>query len=82
MKPAKHPTTGLAVEYSAMSAPRRLPLNRRQFLQSAGSLGALAVGHAATREISIVVDPADPVANAKPAQWAIKEFEDSLPLAV
>src|SRR5262249_2479893 len=61
-----------------MSPPRRLPLNRRQFLQTAGSVGALAISNAAPREISIVVDPADSVANAKPAKWAIQQLEDAL----
>ncbi|HWB87218.1 MAG TPA: hypothetical protein VG675_23945 [Bryobacteraceae bacterium] len=53
-------------------------LNRRQFIQGAGSLAALGVANAAGRGVSIVLDPHDPVAGAAPAQWAAKELERSL----
>jgi hypothetical protein len=52
--------------------------NRRQFIQAAGSLGTLGVCKAAPRDISIVVDPLDAIANGVPARWAVKELEDSL----
>jgi hypothetical protein len=53
-------------------------VNRRRFIQAAGSLGLLRRGYAASRDVSIVVDPSDPVASSGPAQWAIKELEESL----
>lgn len=53
--------------------------NRRQFIQTAGSLTALtAIQAALPPEISLIVDPKDPIATAAPVQWALKELEDSL----
>src|ERR1700682_1313823 len=57
-------------------------LNRRQFLQSAGSAAALGItADGAVQNVSIVVDPTDPVANSVPAQWAVSELERSLTAA-
>ena len=52
--------------------------NRRQFIQTTGSLGALRICRSAPIEISIIVDPADAIANTGPALWAIEELEGSL----
>jgi hypothetical protein len=66
-----------------MSSSSRRGFNRRQFVQAvgsaAGTIGALGVaGGRAAAEVSLVVDPADPIAGAAPVQWAVKELEDSL----
>src|SRR3989442_6719562 len=53
-------------------------LNRREFLQEAGSIAAVSVVRAPRRRISLVIDPADPVASSGPARWAVKELEQSL----
>lgn len=56
------------------------PINRRRFLQTAGTLAALG-GSSASGAIpatSLVIDPADSVANAGPAKWAVQELERSL----
>src|SRR3989442_11727232 len=53
-------------------------LNRREFLQVAGSIAAVSVVRAPRRRISLVIDPADPVASSGPARWAVKELEQSL----
>ena len=58
--------------------PRRTAgraINRRQFIQAAALSTATAAPNAA---VSIVADPADPVAGTGPAQWALKELEDAL----
>ena len=52
--------------------------NRREFIQTAASLGALGVGSAAPTDVSLVADPADPIAASRPAQWALNELADSL----
>jgi hypothetical protein len=58
--------------------------SRRRFLQTAGSLAALAgsevngVAGVVGRGVSIVVDPSDPIASAPEAAWASKELEDAL----
>jgi hypothetical protein len=57
---------------------------RRRFLQTAGSLGALASTPGKTiaamtgRGVSVVLDPSDTVAGAPEALWAVREFEQSL----
>src|SRR2546425_13161782 len=53
-------------------------LNRREFLQVTGSIAAVSVVRAPRRRISLVIDPADPVASSGPARWAAKELEQSL----
>jgi hypothetical protein len=53
-------------------------LNRRQFMQLAGSFAALAPIQVGARHISLIIDPADTVANAAPALWAVGELEGSL----
>ena len=57
-------------------------LNRRQFIglagSFAGSLGILAAGQTHRGHISLVADPADAVASAPPARWALSELEQSL----
>src|SRR5882724_730950 len=50
-------------------------MNRRQFLKTAGSAAAL---QATTQGVSLVIDPADAIASAAPAQWAARELEQSL----
>jgi len=58
--------------------------SRRRFLQTAGSLAALASteikGVAATglRGVSLALDPADPIAGAPESIWAANELEQSL----
>ena len=62
-----------------MNSLRRNALNRRQFLQTAGSVAAAGVtGLAAVRGVSIIVNPRDEVANADPARWAVNELERCL----
>jgi hypothetical protein len=57
---------------------------RRRFLQTAGTLSALAGTQAKTiaavthRGVSLMVDPSDPIAGTPEAQWAAREFEKSL----
>jgi hypothetical protein len=55
-------------------------LNRREFIQAASSVVALSVvqARAGSRGVSLVIDLADPVAAAGPAQWAAKELKQSL----
>src|SRR6266567_7839476 len=68
-------TTGSAVNCNRMASR----IGRRDFLRSAGAIGALGVGSGfAGRAVSIVNDPSDPVAGAGPAQWALGELEASL----
>ena len=58
------------------------PINRRRFLQTAGSVAALSGSSAAAvRAVSLVVDPSDSVANSAPAKWAAQELERSLKAA-
>lgn len=57
-------------------------LGRRHFLKIAGitALGVPFVGIADFKAegVSIVSDPADPIAGSPPAQWAAKELEEAL----
>ncbi len=55
-------------------------MNRREFMQVAGSIAVLTTGQALRSRVSlvIVIDPADPVSGAAPAQWAVRELELSL----
>ena len=54
-------------------------LNRRQFIGRAGTLAALTQSSmAAYAAASLVVDPADPVANSTAPKWAAQELERSL----
>jgi hypothetical protein len=57
--------------------------SRRRFLQTAGSLAAVAGTEingvaAVKRGVSLVIDPADAVASAPASLWAAKELEDAL----
>jgi len=68
-----------------MAHKKTPPLSRRTFLQTTAlSIGAFAVGPTALaqsgggRSISIIVDPADPLASAEPVRWAIKELVQAL----
>jgi hypothetical protein len=66
---------------SVVNSSMKTGLNRREFIQAAGSLAALSVipmRPAEGRGVSLVIDPADPVASAGPAQWAVKQFAQSL----
>jgi len=47
-------------------------------MQVAGSIAVLTTGQALRSRVSLVVDPADPVSGAAPAQWAVRELELSL----
>lgn len=52
-------------------------MERRTFLKAAGAaagLRDLIVLRAATPVVSLVLDPADPVASAAPCKWAVQEF--------
>ncbi len=53
-------------------------MNRREFMQVAGSIAVLTTGQALRSRVSLVIDPADPVSGAAPAQWAVRELELSL----
>ncbi|GAC1664635.1 MAG: hypothetical protein NVS9B4_20120 [Candidatus Acidiferrum sp.] len=53
-------------------------VNRRQFLQAAGSVAALTAAGVPRKSVSIVSDPADEVAAAPPAQWAASELQRAL----
>ena len=58
-----------------------MALNRREFIGLTGSLAALPLlpfGNTKRRQITLVVDPNDSVANAAPVQWALRELEQSL----
>jgi hypothetical protein len=58
-----------------------MSFNRRQFIQTAGSVAALGIAGAAQGTVSIVVDPSDSVASSGPARWATDELERSLTAA-
>jgi hypothetical protein len=52
---------------------------RRSFLSGVGSAAALSRGaRGATRDISLVMNPDDPVAGAAPAHWAMAQLQESL----
>ena len=53
-------------------------LNRREFVQMAGAIAVAGVGQPRRRQIALVVDPADAVANMQQVKWAIGELEASL----
>ncbi|HMF77499.1 MAG TPA: twin-arginine translocation signal domain-containing protein [Bryobacteraceae bacterium] len=54
-------------------------VNRRQFIKSSAvSAAALGVAQADGRGVSIVVDTADPVAQAAQSLWAARELEQAL----
>ena len=54
-------------------------MNRRRFLQAAGTVTALSGSVTASYPaVSLVVDPSDPIANSAPAKWATQELERSL----
>src|ERR1051325_7293341 len=56
-----------------------LMINRRRFLQTAGTLAALGRrSSAAIPPVSLVVDPTDPIANSGPPRWAIEQFKGSM----
>jgi len=61
-----------------MDSAKKTRLNRRRFLQAAGSAASLGAGRAAAGGVSLVTDPADAVAAAAPARWAAKQLEDAL----
>ena len=52
---------------------------RRNFLAGAGSAAALTRGaKGATRDVSLVMNPDDPVAGAAPSRWAMAQLQQSL----
>src|SRR5580693_3614480 len=62
-----------------MSSSGRGRFNRRQFVRAAGSIATLGVVSArAAAKVSLVSDPADPLAGAGAVRWALKELEDAL----
>lgn len=64
--------------------PLKSKLNRRRFVQTAGSLAAviavepITLSAARIPGVSIVVDASDSVASSEPATWAAKQLEKSL----
>jgi len=59
----------------------RASINRRRFLKRAGALGCVRAAWAQTAAhtpVSIVLDPADPIASSAPVQWAARELEQTL----
>jgi hypothetical protein len=58
------------------------PINRRRFLQTAGTLTALGRSSAAAvPPVSLVIDPNDPIGNSGPAIWAVGELRRSIAAA-
>ena len=59
-----------------------LGVNRREFLRQTAWAAGFSVAQNATathaQGVSIVVDPADPIASAPPARWAVRELEQPL----
>ncbi len=54
-------------------------INRRRFLQTAGTVAAIGGGAAgAIPSVSLIIDPTDAIANAGPAKWAASELERSI----
>jgi hypothetical protein len=57
-------------------------LSRRRFLQlsafSVGALSAQAFGTSSNSGISLIADPADPVASSPQATWALRELADAI----
>ncbi len=54
------------------------PLSRRRFLAAGSAAALVSRAGAAARGVAIVVDPADPVAGSKPAQWAANQLAAAL----
>src|SRR5260370_6661602 len=66
----------------SMNSSAKNSLNRRQFLQTASTAAALGMTvEGATQEVSIVIDPTDPIAGRVAARWAANELERSLSAA-
>ena len=58
-------------------------MDRRDFLKQTGmAIGAAAAGPGAVAQprgrVSVVIDPADPVASAPPVGWAAQELQRAL----
>ena len=54
-------------------------LDRRRFLQTTAAVAAAATtAKGQSRNVAIVIDPADPVASSAPARWAAGELERAL----
>ena len=55
-------------------------IGRREFLEAAAITAAMATGLGAApgKEVTIMADPADPIASAAPVQWAISRLETAL----
>src|ERR1700693_1549378 len=57
-------------------------MGRRDFLKTPGGtvvgVSAIRTLSGATQGVSIVVDPQDPIASARPAAWAIRELQSGL----
>jgi hypothetical protein len=57
-------------------------MNRRRFVKIAGisAFGVSSLGFVKikTKEVTIIIDPADNIAGSTPSQWAVKELEESL----
>ena len=57
-------------------------MDRRDFLKTTGGtvvgVSAIRTLSGATQGVSIVVDPQDPIASARPAAWAIRELQSGL----
>ena len=56
-------------------------MNRRTFLKQSGAIAGAAMASdlaGATQNVSIIVDPRDPVASAAPSAWAVRELKTSI----
>jgi hypothetical protein len=56
-------------------------MNRRSFLKQSGAVSAAAMASklaGAVPNVSIIVDPGDPIASAAPAAWAVRELQAAL----
>lgn len=57
-------------------------VNRREFLRRTALAAGFGMAQNAiatdVQGVSVVVDPADPIASAPPARWAVSELEQPL----
>jgi hypothetical protein len=61
-----------------MPQSKQARLNRRRFLQTAGALTAIGPSYARGEHVSIVADPADPIAGQPPVRWALDHLAATL----
>jgi hypothetical protein len=57
-------------------------VSRRHFVKVAGitalGVSSLGISEFYAKGVTIIIDPADPIAGSSPVQWAVKELEESL----